>query len=81
MKALFALGFALVLLTLGSGCEDNWQSFYIEEVKALSDPPECVAPAVENSSLNFAKLPQRLLIAVLSFPPGSPPAFGARLFQ
>ena len=41
MKALLVLGFALVLLGLGSGCEENWQSFYIEHVKALSDPPEC----------------------------------------
>lgn len=50
MKALLALGFALVLLTLGSGCEENWQSFYIEEVKALSDPPDCIAPSVESAT-------------------------------
>jgi hypothetical protein len=49
MKALFALAIALALGTLGAGCQENWQSFYIQEVKALNDPPECIAPAVESA--------------------------------
>jgi hypothetical protein len=50
MKASLALLSALGLLALGSGCQDNWQSFFIHDNKRIGTPPECAIPTDENAA-------------------------------
>ncbi|MBI5499007.1 MAG: hypothetical protein HY907_02115 [Deltaproteobacteria bacterium] len=49
MKAFIALGLAFGLLTLGSGCQENWESFFILDNKRLGDPPECTIPTAQTA--------------------------------
>ncbi|MBI5490389.1 MAG: hypothetical protein HY905_23840 [Deltaproteobacteria bacterium] len=49
MKGLISLGLALGLLVLGSGCQENWESFFIIDNKRPGDPPECAVPTAQTA--------------------------------
>jgi len=44
MKAFLPLAFAVGLLAVGSGCQDDWQSFFVHDNKRLGEPPGCEIP-------------------------------------
>ncbi|MBN1772180.1 MAG: hypothetical protein JXB32_13010 [Deltaproteobacteria bacterium] len=44
MKACLALVLASGLLAFGAGCQDDWQSFFIQDNKRLGEPPGCEIP-------------------------------------
>jgi hypothetical protein len=44
MKACLALVLASGLLAFGSGCQDDWQGFFIHDNKRLGEAPSCEIP-------------------------------------
>jgi len=50
MKASLSLPLAVGLLTVGAGCMDNWQSFFIRDNKRLGEAPGCEIPTDPNAT-------------------------------
>ena len=44
MKAHLPLVLAVALLAVGTGCQDDWQSFFIQDNKMIGEPPGCEVP-------------------------------------
>jgi len=49
MKTRMTAAIAVLLAVAGSACQDNWQSFFINDNKIPGDPPSCTIPSDETA--------------------------------